>query len=533
MHKLKSGRIFLIVFLLFVGAFLRFYKLSDYPVQLNHDEISQLYDTVSIVKTGKDIYGNFLPLAFQSTGDYKIGHYIYISTIPYLLFGDKEFTIRIPSAFFGTLTIASVFLFIFVLTKNFWIAFFSASLVAFTPSEIFFARKSFENVIGVCLIFFGLYYLFKDLENLQNRISLYIGILFFSLAMYVYTAHTIVVPLMITFFVLVFKKKINLKSKSFLRIVIFWILLMIPLIFITVTNSGLRFRAQSVSIIQDVGLGRQLQYSQNSVKTYLDYIFLRYLNQFNPIYIFGNGLNLTNQGLIGMGPLLFLQLPLLLMGIIFVIRTKIFVLEKKIFLLGLFTIPFIPSALTFEPFSPHRSMLGFTVFSIISGFGLYWMIKSKRILTIPFIILFFLNFVYFTHMYTVSYPFEKSENLHYPFKQIAVFAWSQYNNFDQIIIDPTYGESAPVFGVATQYYLAYYGKYPPSKFQKDLKIKQDGMTFDKFYIRKVNWLKDQGLKDSLIIASPWDIPIDSIDKEKVIGKFYFYDGKIAFYAIKL
>src|SRR5260221_6641886 len=98
MYKLKYKKITLIFLLIVLGGFLRFYKLSNYPVQLNHDEISQAYDTASIVKTGKDIYGNFLPLAFLSTGDYKVGHYIYISTIFYRIFGDREFTIRIASA---------------------------------------------------------------------------------------------------------------------------------------------------------------------------------------------------------------------------------------------------------------------------------------------------------------------------------------------------------------------------------------------------------------------------------------------------
>ncbi len=533
MYKLKYKKIILIFLLIILGGFLRFYKLSDYPIQLNHDEISQAYDTASIVKTGKDIYGNFLPLAFLSTGDYKVGHYIYISTIFYRIFGDREFTIRIASAFFGTLTIASVFLFIYAFTKNFWIAFSSAALISITPSEIFYARKSFENVIGVSFIFLGLYYLFRNLEKFRTGTWQYLGFFFLTLAMYVYTSHTIVVPILLALFVMIFRKQINLKSKSLFRITAFWLFLILPLIFITATNSGLRFRAQSIFINQDIELGRQLSYSNNIFKTYFDYVSQRYLNQFNPAYLFGNGLDLTNQGLIGIGPLLILQLPLILMGLIFIIRTGILTLEKKIFLLCLIFIPFIPSAITFEPFSPHRSMLGFSVLSIVSGFGLYWLLAKKRILLIPVVLLFSLNFIYFIHIYTVSYAFEKSQQIHYPFKQIAVYAWSQYNNFDQIIVDPTYGESAPVYGVATQYYLAYYGNYSPSKFQRDLKITPDGMTFDKFYIRKIDFRKDRDLKNTLIIASPWSLPSNDVDKSKVLKVFNFYDGQIAFYAIKL
>lgn len=523
---------YLLIFcLIIIAGFLRFYKLSEFPVQLDHDEISQLYDTESIVKTGRDVYGNFLPLAFPSTGDYKIGHYIYISTIPYLIFGHKEFTIRIASAFFGTFTVLAVFLFTYSFSGEFWIALISGALVAITPSEIFYSRKSFENVIGVSLVFFGLYYLFNSLsENKKNFFS-FVGVLFLVMAMYVYTSHTIVVPLLILSFFAVFRKQIGIEK--LILPTVFGILLVIPLGLLTLTNPDLRFRAASVFINQDLNLLHKISISSSPIKTSVDYVFLRYLNQFNPSYIFGNGLDFTNQGLLGMGPLLFIEFPLLIIGIIFIIRTKYISRTKKTFLFFLGVLPMIPSALTFEQFSPHRAMLEFTVLSMISGYGLFWVFKSKKWLTYLFLPLIIINFIYFLHMYTVNYPYEKSQQIHFPFKEISIYAWSSYANFDSIIIDPVYGQAAPVYGVATQYYLAYYGNYPPDKFQRDLKIKPDGITFDKFYIRKVDWRKDQNLKKTLIIASPWEIPLDQIDKSKIIKTFSFFDGQIAFYAVAL
>ena len=135
------------------------------------------------------------------------------------------------------------------------------------------------------------------------------------------------------------------------------------------------------------------------------------------------------------------------------------------------------------------------------------------------------------HMYTINYPFEKSQNIHYPFKNVALFAWSQYSKFDQIIIDPRYGQTVPVKAVAVHYYLAYYGNYQPAKFQKDLKVEKSGIYFDKFSIREVDWRKNQALMNTLIIASPWSVPLDKIDKQKIIKEFNFYDGQPAFYAI--
>jgi len=534
MYKMKNKKIIFFCLLVLISGFLRFYKLSEYPIQLNHDEISQAYDTASIVKTGKDIYGNYLPLVFPSTGDYKVGHYIYLSTFPYKVFGNQEFTIRVASAFFGTLTIIAIFLFVIAFTKNFWLAFSSAFLVTFTPSEIFYSRKSFENVIGVTLVFFGLYCLFRDLNEEKNNLLKCLGIFLMSSAMYVYTSHTIVVPLLLLFYAISIRNQIIREYKKYILLLLFWIFLISPLIINSFLNSDLRFRAASVFVTQNIDLGRQLNLSQNNFKTYMDFIFIRYLNQFNPVYLFSNGLNLTNQGFIGLGPLLLIQLPLVLLGFIFIIRKSNFSAEKRFFFFGLLGLPIIPSVITFEPFSPHRSMLEFTVLSVISGFGLYWLVQKRNILiNILIFSCISFNLIFFLNMYTVGYPFEKSQEIHYPFKNVVLYAISQQNNFDKIIIDPTYGEIAPVYGVAMHYYLAYYGNFSPETLQRELQITKEGMVFKKFHIRKINWRVDQDLKNILFIGSEWSLPLKDIDKSRIINKFNFYNGQVAFYAIKL
>lgn len=541
MHKLVNTKLFLIAIIL-IAALFRFYKLSEYPVQLNHDEVSQLYDTASIVKTGKDIYGNFLPLAFLSTGDYKVGHYIYISTISYLIFGDREVTIRIPAAIFGTLTVLAVFLFINLLTKNWKLAMFSAALIAITPSEIFYSRKSFENVIGVCLNFFGLFCLLSTLDVKKNKLWGYVGAVIFALAMYIYTSQIIIVPLLLISFTFIFKNSI--RGKQFLKFFTLWLILLTPLIFMTLTNPDLRFRAASVFITQDVNLGSLISLSQDPFKSYIDFISLKYLNQLNPVYLFANGLDFTNQGLLGIGPLLFWQLPFVILGIIFLIRTKSLKIARR-FLFSLVAISILPSAVTFESYSPHRAMFSFANLSIISAFGLYWFVQLILTLKIKkefkaslfFVIIaaFFINLLYFIRMYAISYPFEKSQKIQYPFKQVSQFIWSEYDNFESIVFDPQFGEIEPQIGVGTQYYLAYYGHYPPDKLQEEYRIgnKPREVLFDKFSIRQVYWLEDKDLKNTLIIASPWSVPVDTIDKNKIIKTFYFYNKTPAFYAIKL
>lgn len=550
MHKINYKILLILLLIVLVGGFLRFYLLDKYPVQLNHDEISQLYDTASIVQTGKDIYGNFLPLAFPSTGEYKIGHYIYITVLPYLIFGMQEVTIRIPAAFFGTLIIPAVFLFVSQLTKNWKLASVSSAAIAITPSEIFYSRKSFENVIGVFFVFLGLFFLIRELEGNKGKFGLYLTALFLALPMYIYTSHTIVVPLTIIAFAVLYWKKILSLYKRFLIMFIVWIVFLLPLVYITLNDPGIRFRAATVSVLQDVNLDNQLQSIDKSsailselykFKVILEYSLIKYFKQFDPARIFGNGLDFTNQGMIGMGPLMLSQLPFFLLGIIYILRSSFFVNNGK-FLLILLFLAMLPSGFTFEEYSPHRSVWAFSIMSIISSFGIYWFLqfiqkdvsRLLRIGTICILIsVLVINLTYFINMYIVNYPFEKSQNMHYPYKEIALFAWSEYSKFDRIIVDPIYGQSAPVKAVAAHYYLAYYGDYPPSKFQKDLKIEKSAVSFEKFSIREIDWSKDQFLKNTLIIASPWSLPQDIKDKQEIIRSFDFYDGQPAFYAIKL
>lgn len=543
MRKIISTKLSLLGFIILLGALLRFFKLSEYPIQLNHDEITQLYDAISIAQTGKDIYGNFLPFIFPSVGDFKPPFYTYITSLFYFLFGGGELTIRLPGAIFGLLMIPAVYFFVLKFLRNNNIATIAAFFTAIAPFEIFFSRKSFENGAGIFFMLLGFSCLFIHFRK-HNLIWIYFASVIFAIAMYTYFSHTILIPFLIIAFVLIFRKLFLNDLKRYLGPVFLFIIFILPLFLLILITPSIRHRSETVFIKQDVNLGRQLQYLESNFLAGLvifDYSFNRYLKQFDPIYLFGNGLDLTNQGPLGSGPFLFIQLPFLLLGIIYLCKQTNLTQQSK-FILVWILLGMLPSGLTFEPFSPHRIVMVFTMLNIICAIGAYFLIQllnKKARLLIPtlvfFAIGFFINFVYFVHIYTINFPYEKSQNLHYPFKQVAQFAWLHHGDFDQIIFDPLYGEIAPTIGTAAHYYLAYFGEYPPAKFQKEFRegSKEREIIFEKFSIRKIDWREDQYLKNVLIIGSSWSLPIDSIAKDKIVKTFYFYNNKPAFYAVKL
>lgn len=541
----------MLLFIILVGGFVRFYQITRYPVQLNHDEISQLYDAISVAKTGKDIYGNFLPIVFESTHDFKSPFYTYATAISYLFTGHREITVKIPGALFGTLIIFAVYWFALSIFKNRILATVAAAICAMSPFEIFFARKSFENVAGIFFLLMGFSSLLTYVEKNKKRWGFF-AVAFFAAAMYTYFSHAILIPIMFATSLLIFRKFFLNHLKGTAVIVSIWVILILPLVIIILTNPATRYRGQAVFITQDLELGKLINYAKENgqvsellkLKIIFYYSFNRTLKQLDPIYLFANGLDFTNQGPVNMGLFYFVSLPFLVWGTAKFLKSRIpDFLNNKLLILSVVLIGILPSGLTFEPTSPHRSIVVFTILDILTALGVYEFIRyinvTKKVTRIPLfsfgVILTFWNILYFTQMYTTNYPYEKSQNIHYPFKQVSEYIWSQHPKYDQIVFDPVYGEVAPVRGVAAHYYLGYYGNYPPADFQRDyLQDAKLGVEkLDKISIRDIDWRKDDKLKNTLLIGSPWNLPITSIDKNRVIKIFYYYNKQPAFYAVSL
>lgn len=532
---IKKNPKFFLVLIVIAAFFLRFYKLAEYPVHLGHDEVTQLYDAISIARTGRDIYGNYLPFIFQSVNDYKPPFYTYMTVVSYLIFGWKEITIRVPGAIFGTLMIPAVYFFVNRLMKKKEVALIAAGLTAIAPFELFYSRKSFENQAGIVLILLGFGLLLGYIDNRKKLKQAYCGMFVLSLAIYTYFSHAVLIPILVVAFLLIYRKKIG---KEIRKPIILALLVAAPLYFLIYSNSDARNRSQAVFITQDPRLAEKLERTESqAVKLVIlgTYSAARYLNHLNPSYLFWEGLNMT-EGKRDVGPLFAVSLPFFIAGIYFLVRQKEN-RQERFFLLSWILIGLIPSGVTFEDFSPHRSVMVLSMLNVVSAFGIYWFYqKYKPFALVILLILFGLNFAFFVKRYTLNFPIERSEKIHYPYREVARYAWENYDKYDQIVFDPKFGEFAPWIGTGAHYYLAFYGNYPPEKMQREFRtgdLSKRETKFDKFSIRAVQWIEDKDLKDTLIIASPWSLPIDISEQANVLKIFYFKTTAPAFYAIEL
>lgn len=173
---LNTNKVLLICLML--AAILRLWNLGSIPPHLRNDEASFGYNAYSILTTGKDEHGEFLPILFKSFGDWKPGLYIY-SIVPFIaILGLNEWAIRLPAAISGIFGVYLLYLLVWNLFKNQKIALASAFSLSISPWHIAFSRGAWEAQVTITLILAGLLFLIKALN--QNNKYLIVSAGFFG-----------------------------------------------------------------------------------------------------------------------------------------------------------------------------------------------------------------------------------------------------------------------------------------------------------------------------------------------------------------
>ncbi|KKR10908.1 MAG: hypothetical protein UT40_C0043G0001, partial [Candidatus Woesebacteria bacterium GW2011_GWA1_39_21b] len=173
-NKRKIKKYYLLI-ILGIAIVLRLWKLGSIPPSLTSDEASLGYNAYSILKTGRDEYGQFLPIIFKSFGDYKPGLYVY-STVPFVaFFGLNEFSVRLPSAIAGVIAVWLLYKIVSSLsvvkdsqsqvTDHRSLATIAALMLAISPWHIHFSRGAWEVNLALTLTLTGIYFFIKSLHK--------------------------------------------------------------------------------------------------------------------------------------------------------------------------------------------------------------------------------------------------------------------------------------------------------------------------------------------------------------------------------
>ncbi|MCR4325046.1 MAG: glycosyltransferase family 39 protein [Candidatus Curtissbacteria bacterium] len=474
-----------ILFTILALAFaLRFFQLGQVPPSLNWDENSNAYNAYSILKTGRDEYGNFLPLANRSFDDYKPPLYMYLSVPSIAIFGLTPFAARLPSAVFGFLTVPLVYLLARKLFQNSsnkeTIALIAALLLSIAPWHLHFSRIGLEANIG---LFLTVAAVTTFLYGITNKKLLILSAVLFVLSLYAYHAQRATTPLLLLTLVVIFKNEIRNFPKKYKAAFVAIILTGVAILIILAPRETFTGR------LQQAGSEARREDIEKSIK-YLEYDNLspfskivhnrrvtiaqtalnNYLQSFDLNFLFTRGDDNSRHHVDGIGMLYLFQLPLALIGIFLLVKHKN---KEALLILAWLLIAPIPVALA-RP-SPHaiRSFSMVIPLTIICALALSVLIQQKgkyRIIAqgVTIIAVASSLFIYL-HEYFYHYPITHAFSWQYGYAQAAVESNKLKNDFDKVIVDKSI-EQAYVFWLFNT-------KYDPKNFQEN----GNANSFDKFY----------------------------------------------------
>lgn len=450
--------ILLLIISLF-SACLFLYKMNVSPPALNADEATNAYDAYSILKTGKDQYGNIVPLRFKSFGDFKLPLLTYLA-VPFIkIFGLTETGIRMVNFPFVLLFP----LIIFLLTKELFnkknISILASFLSAFAPGLQLLGRQAHEGFMTAFFLTLS-FYLFLKFFKKQSVLNFSYFSLTFLFTLFGYHSSRLWAGFfLLTFVYFIFKK--NIKR-------IYVIGFMIVIFLFGITDIVYKpTRVQNLLFFNNIGFSLKINELRSEGGSRLLYnkltagtrdLSMEYIKYLSPELLVTNGDNNIRFGFPGLSPITPIEYIFVFIGLYY-----LFVNKERWRYLILFMVLFSPlsASLSWAVGSITRTIFIFIPILIISAYGFINFMNKKN---------FFLYSIFTTGYFIFAFYSWDFYLHHYPKRAIVVRAWqsgykelgeyikSNYKRFDKFYITKKNGQP--------YIFLLFYLQYPPNKYQQ-------------------------------------------------------------------
>jgi 4-amino-4-deoxy-L-arabinose transferase-like glycosyltransferase len=556
--NMKKKQLILLFFVILLAAILRLWQLGTVPSSPDWDEAALGYNAYSIIHTGRDEYGKFLPIILRSFDDYKPALYTYLVIPTITVFGLNTFAVRLPSALFGILTVVAVYFLVdeFVQRKrkseriDAYIPLVTAFFLAISPWHLQFSRIAFESNIGLaCNVFGSLFFI----KGLKRPWLLFASVFCFAASIYVYQSEKVFTPLLAIALIIIFRNELWKLPKKFLLLpVLFGIILAFPMLFVTVTDKQALARARGVSVFSDT-----TQLLQQNVERYAAskeshdllgvlfnnrrVIFVRtvianYLSHFNFNWLFISG-DIARHHAPNMGLLYLFEFPLVLIGI-YKLLIGDWERKTKLFFFSWFLLAAVPASVTSGVPHAVRTLNFLPIYQFFTAVGLISLVKrysSKwkmengkwkmeiylKLFAICYLLFAIINFGYYLDQYFVQQNFENSKEWQFGYEQAVAKVRNIEGNYKKIIVS-----NQPYLDQSYMFFL-YYLQYPPQQYQKESALTSGGFrenhSFGKYEFRPIDWASEPMGHDTLYIGRPSDFPA-SVGE---VASINFLDGKKA------
>ena len=535
-----NQKTFILTLIFLIATTFRLWSLGGNPPSLDWDEASLGYNAYSILKTGRDEFGNHLPFSIRSFNDYKPPLYSYLTIPTVAVLGLTEFAVRLPSAVLGVAAVGIIFWLTQLIFEKHQhknsIALISAFLLAISPWHLQFSRAAFES--NIALTFYLLTIAsFLTWTKKQNVIWLIISAFSAAATLYSYHSARLVLPLMLLFIAINFRKNLLSKKSHLATAFITGLLLITPLMVVTFRGSAAE-RFNTVSIFTNAGIYtreserveriaefkaesapyKKILFSRKAVLATM--VIRNYFEHFNLDFLFLHADENGRHHASGMGLMYLIELPLLITGIISLAKSRT---QNKNIVWALLLIGPVAASLTTN--TPHaiRSLLMLPGLIILTAFGIHsyfwWLqtIKPKKlapVLSLATCSLFIVNIFFYLNLYYIVSPFHFSQDWQYGYKQLVTKINQVENQYNQIIVTNKYDQP--------HIYFAFYNQINPSDYQ----------TLAETAHQQIGKIKFEAIDDNhnfyppgtLIAAEPGRTPkgLETIDQ------IHFLNGEVAF-----
>lgn len=465
----KKIIVFLLVLFTILTFSLHLYKNSQTPC-VNADEAAFGYNAYSLLKTGRDEYGAFLPLRLKSFGDYKLPLYAYLS-IPFIaLFGLNELSTRVLSIIVGSLFPLLVFFASKELFKNHRAAIIAAFLTSISLWIQTISRQAHEATLAAFFITLALVFFLRF-----SRTHSVIDCVFFSLSIGLSLFSYHISRLFGLFFFFLFlvllvrnRRKIALK-KIFLLVII----VLVPLSFFLF--SELKYpavRVKNLIFYRNQGFGLKLDELKtehnisilhNRVLMGLTDLSHEYIKYFSPQFLVVAGDANPRFGWRGISPLSLIEYLFFLIGVFYLFQRK----EKKRYLIMLLLlISPLTASLAWQEYSLTRSYYLIVPITLIVGYGISSCYDSvnknrhKKLLIGTLVFLFVLSNLSSWDFYFFHYPKRALaiRSFQCGYKELAQYVGDNYDRFRKFHVTPRHGEP--------YIFLLYFLKFDPARYQR-------------------------------------------------------------------
>lgn len=546
---MKSKIILILIILL--ASFLRLYKLGEIPPSVISDEASIGYNAYSILKTGRDEWGNFLPLSFPAFGDYKLPGLIYATVPSVALFGLNEFSTRLPSAIFGILTVLATYFLAFEIFRTCppegrskKIAIFSSLFTAISPWSLHLSRMAVEANMAV---FFTALGVLLFLKSFRKKKLLFFSFLSFSVTFYIYNSNRVFVPLLLLALIIIFHKELGNFKKNILPPLVIFLLLTLPVskFFIEQSVTG---RFSKIAVFRDIGYANQVNeergYCWNIMPKFLctasfnkpikiiDSIAKNYLSHYSIRFLFLTGPeNLKHYSLPNFGEYYIFQIPFFFIGLFLLFINKS--PAKKIIIPWLIFFP-IASSLT-ETAHPVRAAVGIPIFELIISYGLVSFFGNTKSKIIKYTILLgtlvfaLLNLNEYFFQYYKRYSIENSQAFQYGYKEVFKFLKGEgEKNNKKIVITKKLGEP--------QIFYLFYNQINPQWYQTSDEVERTEREdkwksvnkIGKYYFVDFSKEKPKREDGTLYILNPHEV-VEPLTPQIT---FFYLNGEVSLHSVK-